>query len=239
MKSKNFDIDEILSQMESETSDSSSNPVASLMGIIYRSLLTRDNQIILECGVNKGFSTSIFSYYSEKNDSYCFSIDINDCKDVVVSDRWTFIQNDDSKVLEIVNDFPELREKGIDIFFIDSFHSAAHVKKVLYGWYPYLNKDSLIFIDDIDPRKFRIGKEKDNFYNELNWEEINRFTRDFFENNFSDMTLTQYFGKTGLAKIVKMSEKGSLPNPIVNRNRSLLLKLITLINRKLKNLFKS
>ncbi|HJN59122.1 MAG TPA: hypothetical protein QF601_03235, partial [Dehalococcoidia bacterium] len=122
---------------------------------------------------------------------------------------------------------------------IDSFHSAAHVKKVLYGWYPYLNKDSLIFIDDIDPRKFRIGKEKDNFYNELNWEEINRFTRDFFENNSSDMTLTQYFGKTGLAKIVKMSEKGSLPNPIVNRNRSLLLKLITLINRKLKNLFKS
>ena len=65
MKSKNFDIDEILSQIESETSDSSSNAVASLMGIIYRSLLTRDKQIILECGVNKGFSTSIFSYYSE------------------------------------------------------------------------------------------------------------------------------------------------------------------------------
>ena len=238
MKSKNFDMNKILLEMESKTSDFLSNPEDSLLGIIYKSLLTREKQIILECGVNKGLSTSIFSYYSEKSDSYCFSIDINDCKDVVVSDRWTFIQNDDSKVLEIINDYPELREKGIDIFFIDSLHSAAHVKEVLYGWYPYLNKDSLIFIDDIDARNYRKGKGKDSYFNELNWEEINRFTRDFSESNFSDTILTQYFGKTGLAKIVKMSEKGSLPNSIVNRNRSLFLKLIMIIKRRLKNLFR-
>ena len=238
MKSKNFDMNKILSEMESKTSDFLSNPEDSLLGIIYKSLLTREKQIILECGVNKGLSTSIFSYYSEKSDSYCFSIDINDCKDVVVSDRWTFIQNDDSNVLEIINDYPELREKGIDIFFIDSLHSAAHVKEVLYGWYPYLNKDSLIFIDDIDARNYRKGKGKDSYFNELNWEEINRFTRDFSESNFSDTILTQYFGKTGLAKIVKMSEKGSLPNSIVNRNRSLFLKLIMIIKRRLKNLFR-
>ena len=238
MKSKNFDMNKILSEMESKTSDFLSNPENSLLGIIYKSLLTREKQIILECGVNKGLSTSIFSYYSEKSDSYCFSIDINDCKDVVVSDRWTFIQNDDSNVLEIINDYPELREKGIDIFFIDSLHSAAHVKEVLYGWYPYLNKDSLIFIDDIDARNYRKGKGKDSYFNELNWEEINRFTRDFSESNFSDTILTQYFGKTGLAKIVKMSEKGLLPNPIVNRNRSLFLKLIMIIKRRLKNLFR-
>ena len=73
----------------------------------------------------------------------------------------------------------------------------------------------------------------------MNWEEINRFTRDFSENNSSDTILTQYFGKTGLAKIVKVSEKGSLPNRIVNRERSLLLKLITLFNRNFKNLFRS
>ena len=104
MKSKNFDIDQILSQIESETSDFRSNPASPLLGMVYSSLLTRNKQIILECGVNKGLSTSIVSYYAEQNDSYCFSIDINDCKDVVVSDRWTFIQNDDSNVLEIVND---------------------------------------------------------------------------------------------------------------------------------------
>ena len=238
MKSKNFDIDQILSQIESETSDFRSNPASPLLGMVYSSLLTRNKQIILECGVNKGLSTSIFSYYAEQNDSYCFSIDINDCKDVVVSDRWTFIQNDDSNVLEIVNDYPELQEKGIDIFLIDSFHSAKHVKEVLYGWYPYLNKDSLIFIDDIDSRNFRKGKEKDSYYNELNWEEINRFTRDFCENNSSDTILTQYFGKTGLAKIVKISEKGSLANPLVIKDRSLFLKLIMIIKRRFKNLFR-
>ena len=93
MKSKNFDINTILSETGS-----------SLLTIIYKSLLKREKQIILECGVNKGYSTSMFSYYSEKSDSYCFSIDINDCKDVVTSERWTFIHNDDSKVLEIIND---------------------------------------------------------------------------------------------------------------------------------------
>ena len=243
MKSKNFDIDKTLSEMGSKSVGFRSNSgaslfgITSLFGIIYRSLLTRDKQIILECGVNKGLSTSIFSYYAEKSDSYCFSIDINDCKDVVVSDRWTFIQNDDLNVLEIVNDYPELREKGIDILFIDSLHTAAHVKKVLYGWYPYLNMNSLIFIDDIDARNYRKRKEKDNYSNELDWDEINKFTRDFSENNSSDTILTQYFGKTGLAKIVKISEKGSLPSLIINRNRSLLLKLITLISRKLKNLY--
>tara|TARA_B100000029_G_scaffold503760_1_gene581347 strand:+ start:1436 stop:2125 length:690 start_codon:yes stop_codon:yes gene_type:complete len=227
MKSKNFDINKLLSETGS-----------SLLTIIYKSLLKRKKQIILECGVNKGYSTSIFSYYAENSDSYCFSIDINDCKDVVTSERWTFIHSDDSKVSEIIQDYPVLEDKGIDILFIDSFHHVDHVKKLLYRWYPYLNKDSLIFIDDIDARSYRKGKEKDSYYNELNWEKINRFTRDFSENNASDTTLTQYFGKTGLAKIVKKSNKGSLPNPIVNRNRSLLLQIIVLTIIKLKNLFR-
>ena len=94
------------------------------------------------------------------------------------------------------------------------------------------------FIDDIDSRNFRKGKEKDSYYNELNWEEINRFTRNFCENNSSDTILTQYFGKTGLAKIVKISEKGSLANPLVIKDRSLFLKLIMIIKRRFKNLFR-
>ena len=63
-------------------------------------------------------------------------------------------------------------------------------------------------------------------------------TRNFCENNSSDTILTQYFGKTGLAKIVQFSEKGSLANPLVIKDRSLFLKLIMIIKRRFKNLFR-
>mgnify|MGYP000506832177 CR=1 FL=1 len=60
------------------------------------SIINRGGQIILECGVRKGLSTSIFTYHSEKNNGHCFSVDIEDCSDVVISEHWSFIQSDDN-----------------------------------------------------------------------------------------------------------------------------------------------
>lgn len=226
MKSKNFDFPGVIECMQLKRSKYVLIPNFSLLGEVYRSLLNRKHQIILECGVNRGLSTSIFTYYCENSASYCFSIDIKDCSDVVTSDSWTFIKNDDSNVSEIIKDYPILDQKGIDILFIDSLHTANHVKKVLYNWYPYLNKDSLVFIDDIDSANYRKGNRKDNLVNELNLDEINEFTRDFVQQNYHDTSLTHYYGKTGLARISKISEKGSKPEPInkrvryISRNRS-------------------
>ena len=234
MKSKYFDVEKVIENMQLGRSKFVLIPDQTLVGEIYRSLLKRKNQIILECGVNRGLTSSVFTYYCEKNESHCFSIDIKDCSEVVDSDSWTFIKNDDTDVSGIINDYPVLDQKGIDILYVDSLHTADHVMKVLYNWYPYMNKDSLIFIDDIDARVFRKGNPKDSIISELNWNEINQFTIDFVDQNYFDTTLTQYYGKTGLAKISKVSEKGSKPKPIIKRKRLIGALFIVKILKKIK-----
>ena len=46
--------------------------------------------------------------------------------------------------------------------------------------------------------------------NNINWDEMNKFTIDFSSNK-NDVTLVQIYKKSGLAKLYKNSEKGSLP----------------------------
>ena len=143
MKSKNFNIDKIINDFDNLDPDFV-YPQGTSFDEIHKTLNSRGSQIILECGVRKGLSTSIFTYHSEKNNGHCFSVDIEDCSDVVISDNWSFIKSDDRDVKKILNKFALINEKGIDILFIDSLHTAKHLKQVLYNWYPYLNKNSII-----------------------------------------------------------------------------------------------
>lgn len=247
MESKNYDIKKLMSKIKSfvdgpiKDSQYPGFTDSQYPGDveIYKSLVDRRDQLILECGVNRGSSTSIFTAISEQNNSICYSIDILDCSDVVKSDRWSFFQSDDTDVKRILSRFPKIQTLGIDILYIDSEHTASHVEKVLYAWYPYLNKNSLIFVDDIDSYIYKKGSKKDNIFNEINWEEINKFTVDFARSNRSDVSLVHYFTKTGLAKMHKFSDKGSLPLKVSLKKRPFgLVTFIKLLKKIKKVLFK-
>ena len=238
MKSKNFDINKIIKDFDNLDPEFI-YPQGTSFEEIHKTLINRGGQIILECGVRKGFSTSIFTYHSEKNNGHCFSVDIEDCSDVVISEHWSFIQSDDRDVKKILNKFKLLDEKGIDILFIDSLHTAKHLKQVLYSWYPYLNKNSIIFIDDIDSFPYHKNQPKNSLMNNINWDEMNKFTIDFSRSNKNDVTLVQIYKKSGLAKLYKNSEKGSLPNKIQSKDRSYILIKFIKVLRSIRNVIKN
>ena len=219
MNSKHFDIDEIISNFQSLQEKDITYPEISPMEEIHKTMQKRSDQLILECGVRKGFSSSIFAYNSELSGSHCYSVDIEDCSDVVESSAWSFFQSDDTDVEKILGEFPNIEKKCIDFLLIDSLHKASHVKKVLYNWFPYLNKDSIIFVDDTDSFNYRKGQKKDSILNEINWDKINEFVINFSRSNRGQISLVQFHKKSGLSKLYKSSSKGKLPSKLNTYNR--------------------
>ena len=72
---------------------SESRFVANQLLEMHAEALKRTNPIIVELGVDKGQSTRVFlNAISEKSNSRLISIDIRDCKDAVISDKWEFVQ---------------------------------------------------------------------------------------------------------------------------------------------------
>ena len=67
-----------------------------------------------------------------------YSIDIEDCKDAVVSPNWNFLQSNDLNFEFILKTFPKLEIEGIDLIYIDSYHENHHVLKLLNIWFKLL-----------------------------------------------------------------------------------------------------
>jgi hypothetical protein len=135
------------------------------------------------------------------------------------SKRWYFIQSDSTDVDNILSKAPFLK-KGIDILYIDSYHTREHVEKELALWYPYMNSKSWIFFDDIDSNPYRKGNVKDSYTAEVNLDEIHEFVKSFFYANEDSLYLNMQYGSTGLACLYKLSAKGTKPNeakPIIHR----------------------
>ena len=101
-----------------------------------------------------------------------------------------------------------------------------------------MNKNSIIFIDDIDSFPYQKNQPKNSLMNNINWDEMNKFTLEFSRSNKSDVTLIQFYKKSGLAKLYKNSEKGSLPNKIQSSDRSYVLIQLIKLSRSIKNAFK-
>ena len=56
----------------------------------------------------------------------------------------------------------------------DSFKKCESILK---------NKNSIIFIDDIDSHSYQKNQPKDNILNNINWDEMNKFTLNFSRAN--------------------------------------------------------
>lgn len=169
----------------------------------------RASATILELGVDFGQSTRVFlNAIDGKPGCRLISVDIRDCAKAAASDQWTFVQADSGEAERIVALQPVLQQ-GIDILYVDSLHTAEHVLKEVAGFYPYLNKGAVIFLDDIDSFPYMRGQRKDNVGKEIANRAIDRLVERIFLSNIAELELTVHRGSTGLARLDKRSDRGA------------------------------
>lgn len=216
-KSKYFTFEEIAAR---EWDPSTEGKSATQVLEIYRSTVRKQRPTVLECGTRQGYSTTALAEACEETGGTLVSVDIDDCIDVVQSANWVFVQSDDRDVERVIERAPILAE-GIDVLYIDSKHTRSHVEEVLMSWYPFLNAESYVFFDDIDPTPYARRRRKDDLIKEIEWSHIGRFTRDFFYANEDQLFLSHHFGTTGMAKMYKLSPLGTVAHvavPVPNRD---------------------
>lgn len=164
---------------------------------------------ILELGVERGSSTKEFVSFAEKFDANVYSVDIDDCSKVLLSKKWNFIQSNDLDSEFITSKFENIKNEGLDLIYIDSYHENHHVLKLLNIWFKYLNKGGAIFIDDVDSFIFR--KKKDTF-SSIVYDLTDEAVKEFYYNNENKIFYTRYFGENGLAKFTKLTNLYDEPN---------------------------
>ena len=202
---------------------------------IHYEVSKRKSPIILELGVDRGQSTKvILNAICAKSSAHLVSVDIRDCSKVSSLDYWTFIKNDSTKIKEILKSAPML-ESGIDIIYIDSLHTQKHVYKEIYGWFPFLKKNGVIFFDDIDSGPYLIGQRKDSVGTEIANRNIYELIEAIFISNMNIIDLNYTRGSTGLARIDKICSRKNNLNPpkfIKKRSNLIIWKIINYFFKK-------
>ena len=157
---------------------------------------------ILELGVQSGASTRKFIELCNTNDGFLTSIDIDDCSNVIKSDKWKFIHSSDDN-FDIID---KIIPKALDFIYIDSFHEAKHVEKVFYHYYSFLKKGGICIIDDISWLPYSKNQYRDNEFSEY----INRSTfnkiLEIHNENKKNFYLEFLFKDSGYAIITKIKE---------------------------------
>lgn len=211
--------------------------VANQLLKLHQETKKRENVIILELGVDRGQSTKVFlNAIDDKDKSRLISIDIRDCSASASSDKWIFIQSDSTDENKIIENAPILKN-GIDILYVDSLHTRAHVFKEISTFYKYMNKGSVIFFDDIDSYPYMKGQRKDNVGIEISNRKIKNLISEIFRANINDLSLTTYFGSTGLARLDKRCDRGEKlkkPECIEVRNNKYFWNIYNKIMKKEK-----
>lgn len=193
------------------------------------------NAIILELGVDRGQSTKVFlNAIDQRSASHLISVDIRDCKEVSDSNMWTFIQSDSADVENIIKVAPILK-KGIDIIYIDSLHTAEHVYKEIFAWFPYLKKGGIVYFDDVDTGPYLIGQRKDSLSTEIANRKIHDLIEAVFRANMDKVNLSIFYGSTGLGLLEKVSDMDTKLNEplfLKKRHRRFFWRLINLVFRR-------
>jgi predicted O-methyltransferase YrrM len=187
---------------------------------------------ILELGVQNGASTKKFIELCDINDGFLTSIDIDDCSNVVKSDRWKFIHSSDDNFEKIDKIIP----KSLDVIFIDSLHEPNHVEKVFYHYYSFLKKGGICIIDDISWLPYSKNQYRDNEFSEyINRSTFNKII-EIHNQNQKNFYLEFLFKDSGYAIITK-TEKNPLNNSIKIQSREYGLKnlLRKIYKRRPKN----
>ena len=189
-----------------------------LSELLNEKLKDKKRMTILEFGVREGISTKLFLDIVEKKDGSLYSIDIEDSSHLFDSKKWKFIKSRDDN-FEYLKD---LIPKEFDLIFLDSFHQANHVIKILHLYYSRLKVGGLFIIDDISWLPYTKDKPRNNFFCEINNQETFEELLKLYNTNINNFDLEFSFISTGLA-IIRKKKINSL-NPkkkILSRKNSI------------------
>jgi len=185
---------------------------------------------ILELGVRHGISTNFFLEYCEKNDGKLYSVDIDDCSSVSKSEKWKFIHSSDDNYEKIIKE----TGSNFDLIYIDSFHNANHVCKIIYLYFMDLKKNGHIFVDDISWILYSKNNDRDNFNSEINNYETFLEILNILNTNMSKLLVNFDFTSSGLCKIEKVSDENLIKRKkIINRNltfKNIIRKILRLFS---------
>jgi len=176
---------------------------------IHGEIARRTAPTVLELGVDAGRGTKIFlNALYKAGGGLLISVDIVDLAHVAQSPQWQFVQSDSADIDHIVDMAPILKQ-GIDVLYVDSLHTEDHVRKEVYGFYPYVKKGGAIFFDDIESFPYMENQRKDNIHTEIGNRQILGLINSIFESNMDQLDMTVLRGSTGLARFDKRSEMGT------------------------------
>ena len=175
------------------------------------------NPIILELGVQNGRSTKKFIEICKTNNGKLFSVDIDDCSNVVNDKNWNFFHTRDDNFQYIKSKIPNL----IDVLFVDTLHEADHVEKLIYGYFDIIKIDGYLFIDDISHLPYLKNSDRSNFYCEINNQETFKRILEIYSNNQDNIEIEFSFISSGLAIIKKKKNILRKKKNIIYRNFTL------------------
>lgn len=212
-------------------------------GIAARQLMTIYNAarqysegVFLELGTDRGQATRMLLKACEETNSKLVSVDIRDCSDILVDQNWHFIKSD-SIDRDYIFEAAPILSKGIDLLYVDSLHTASHVKREVDIYFEYLNQNSIIFFDDIDSNPYMRGHRKDNPMTELSNRQIFKLIKSIFYNNINQLDLKIALGSTGLVEITKHSELGSKLLSSIEYPSERNIKVINLLRTRFGNYY--
>jgi len=195
---------------------------------LHKETELKNSPLIVELGVDRGQSTKIFlNAIDGKEKAKLISIDIKDCSDAIDDKNWEFVQQDSADITKLLSSKPQIKD-GIDILYIDSLHTAEHVKKEIYNFFEYLNNDAYVFFDDIDSNPYMNKQRKDSVHTEITNRKIFKLLEAIFRGNMDKIDFEIMRGSTGLGIFKKRRELGVKLNPPVflnERNNLILSKL--------------
>ena len=161
------------------------------------------NLDVLEFGVRKGISTSIFLDICKEQNGKLYSNDVDDYKSLYSDEAWKFIHCRDDNYPEIEKFIP----KKLDLVYLDSYHEPNHVEKIFRYYYPKIKTGGFYIIDDICWLPYVKNEYRDNEFSEY----INRstFTKilEIYNNNKENFLLEFFFKDSGYAIITKKNDK--------------------------------
>ena len=176
---------------------------------------------ILEFGVQSGSSTNKLLEICKVNNGKLFSVDVDNYAHLFKDDNWTFIQDRDDNFDVIIEKIP----KKIDIIYLDTIHTAKHVKKIFQNYYEILNTSGLFIIDDISWLPYLKNNDFNNFFCEINNKETFDYLLNVYNSNLNNFELSFFFKHTGTAVVEKLTAN-KLNNQIKIKTRENSLKNI-------------
>jgi cephalosporin hydroxylase len=107
---------------------------------LYAEAIEVKPKVTVELGTRGGESTRVLLRVAERCSGTLVSVDIEDCSDIVRSDRWIFVRSDDIELGHTWPDWARRRglPEGIDFLFIDTSHLYAHTRAEIGAWFPWL-----------------------------------------------------------------------------------------------------